>query len=241
MIGVSICSGVGGLDLGFERAGIKTVLQVEKDLECKKVLIDKFGCPIASDLKTLRYENGEFKDDEKTYYKGRPGIIYGGIPCQPYSVAGNQKAFEDNRDLWPDAFRIIKQSRPAWVVIENVANFKNLGFTRTKVDLEGEGYTLRPFIIPACAVGAQHRRDRIFIIAHNNSEPLREKQECKQKSKDKTQPREFGENESATNTNSQGQQRKATTSTKKNNKGKWEDNWWAATAASFGNWFKVKP
>jgi DNA (cytosine-5)-methyltransferase 1 len=84
-------------------------------------------------------------------------------------VAGRKKGTDDYRDLWPEMFRLIQQVQPAWIIGENVANFINLAFTRTKSDLENEGYTVQSFIIPACAIGAPHRRDRVWIIAYRNS------------------------------------------------------------------------
>lgn len=94
-------------------------------------------------------------------------LICGGFPCQPFSQAGKQGGFEDDRDLWPEYFRLIQEVRPTWVIGENVAGFIGMGLERTISDLEREGYGIQTFVIPACSVGAPHQRNRIWIIAHS--------------------------------------------------------------------------
>lgn len=110
--------------------------------------------------------HNNIKELDGKQFDGRIDLVSGGFPCQPFSVAGQKKGTDDDRDLWPEMFRVIQESRPTWVIGENVANFTNMEFTRTKTNLEGIGYNVQPFIIPACAVGAPHRRDRIWIIAY---------------------------------------------------------------------------
>ena len=99
-----------------------------------------------------------------------PDIITGGFPCQPFSVAGKQKGTSDDRHLWPEMFRIIQELKPRWVIGENVKGLVNLQdgmvFETVCTDLEGEGYEVRAFNIPAAGVGAPHRRERIWIVAH---------------------------------------------------------------------------
>jgi DNA (cytosine-5)-methyltransferase 1 len=158
---LDLFSGIGGFSLGLERAGMTTVAFCEINEYCQKVLAKNFpGRPIFSDIRKLT------KEGLRECGIDRIDIVTGGFPCQPFSIAGKKKATEDDRDLWPEMRRVIEETRPSWVIGENVANFVNLAFTRSKLDLEALGYTVRPFIIPACAVGAQHRRDRVWIIAH---------------------------------------------------------------------------
>lgn len=105
---------------------------------------------------------------------GSADLVTGGFPCQPFSNAGKREGKQDNRYLWPEMLRIIREVRPTWVVGENVAGLIGMAeFEIVCSDLETEGYEVQPFIIPACAVGAPHRRDRVWIVAHadNNSEP----------------------------------------------------------------------
>lgn len=95
-------------------------------------------------------------------------VIFGGWPCQPFSTAGKQMGTEDDRDLWPEMLRVIKELRPRWVIGENVAQFLSVEFHRTKADLESIGYEVGPpLIIPASAVEADHRRNRAWIIANS--------------------------------------------------------------------------
>lgn len=158
---LDLFSGIGGFSLGLERAGMETVAFCELDDFCGKVLNKNFpNVPLFKDIKQL---NKELLIERGI---GKIEIVCGGFPCQPFSNAGKKKGRKDDRDLWPEMFRVIKETNPTWVIGENVTGFIGMEFTRTKVDLESLGYSVQPFIIPACAVGAQHRRDRVWIIAH---------------------------------------------------------------------------
>jgi len=152
---LDLFSGIGGFSLGLERTGgFETVAFCEIDPFCQKVLKKHWpNVPIFNDVRTLNYD-------------GAVDVITGGYPCQPFSVAGKRKGHEDDRHLWPAMFELIKKHRPAWVIGENVAGHINMGLDDVLSDLESEEYTTRTFVIPACAVGAPHRRDRLWIIAH---------------------------------------------------------------------------
>lgn len=167
---LDLFSGIGGFSLGLDRAGFRTIAFCEIEPFCQQVLQKHWPeVPIATDINQLSYENGALYDAGRLIYEGKIDLICGGFPCQPFSVAGRKKGTQDHRDLWPQMFRLIQQIQPAWIIGENVANFVNLAFSRTKIDLEAEGYAVQPFIIPACAVGAPHRRDRVWIIANSPS------------------------------------------------------------------------
>jgi DNA (cytosine-5)-methyltransferase 1 len=95
-------------------------------------------------------------------------LIVGGFPCQPHSVAGKRRGKEDDRNLWPELLRVVKEIRPAWVLAENVPGIVSLYLDTVLSDLEGEDYTCWTFNIPACAFDAPHLRKRIFVVAHTN-------------------------------------------------------------------------
>jgi DNA (cytosine-5)-methyltransferase 1 len=161
---LDLFSGIGGFSLGLEAAGFETVAFCEFDQEAQKVLRKNWpNVPIFSDVRTLTKQ--ELQDNGIQNI----GLICGGYPCQPFSVAGERRGAEDDRHLWPEMFRLVKELRPDWVIGENVAGHINMGLDEVLADLEAEGYTARPFVIPACAVDAHHRRDRVWTIAHVNS------------------------------------------------------------------------
>lgn len=152
---LDLFSGIGGFSLGLERAGMETVGFCEIDPFCRKVLKKHWpSVPIHDDIKTL-------KGDEF----GQIDLICGGYPCQPFSCAGKRQGDKDDRHLWPEMLRIIKQARPAWVVAENTPGHITMGLDAVLLDLESEGYTWRPLIIPACAVDARQIRHRVWIVA----------------------------------------------------------------------------
>ena len=160
---LDLFSGIGGFSLGLERAGMRTVAFVEIDEFCQKVLKKHWpDVPVFSDIRNF----------SKEVFNERVDLICGGFPCQPFSVAGKRKGKEDNRYLWDEMFRVIQDFKPRWVIAENVYGIlsieRGVVFEQVCIDLESEGYEVQPFIIPACAVGAPHRRDRVWIIAYCN-------------------------------------------------------------------------
>lgn len=155
---LSLFSGIGGFDLAAKWMGWNNIAHVEKNEYCRKILNKHFP-------KSQSYE--DIKEFDGTKYRGSIDIISGGFPCQPFSVAGNQKSKDDDRYLWPEMLRIIREIKPRWIVGENVFGIIKLGLDDVLASLEDEGYKCRTFVIPACAVGAWHRRDRVWIIAHS--------------------------------------------------------------------------
>jgi len=178
MKSIELFAGIGGIALAAEWAGIETVAFCEREPFCQQVLTKQWpNVPIFDDVCTLNkralIENGVIESH------GTVDIISGGFPCQPYSIAGSKKGRNDDRDLWPEMFRIIQELQPTWVVGENVANFANMELERTIVDLENEGYETQSFIIPACGVNAKHKRDRTFIVANSNTgRKLKDEEVC---------------------------------------------------------------
>ena len=155
---LDLFSGIGGFSLGLERAGMETVAFCERDAYCQAVLRKHWPeVPCFDDIHTL--------DAERLGRLGRIDVVCGGFPCQPFSVAGQQKGKDDDRHLWPEMCRVIALARPAWVIGENVAGLIAMALDDVLADLEGLGYTARTFVIPAAAVGAPHRRDRLWIVA----------------------------------------------------------------------------
>jgi DNA (cytosine-5)-methyltransferase 1 len=158
---LDLFSGIGGFSLGLERAGMNTVAFCEIDGFCRRILGRHWPrIPIYDDIKNL--------SARRLHHDGIPSIdlICGGYPCQPFSIAGHQRGVQDPRHLWPEMHRLIRDIRPRWVICENVAGHVELGLDAVLADLANTGYTATPFIIPACAVGAPHRRDRVWIVAN---------------------------------------------------------------------------
>ena len=117
--------------------------------------------PICEDVK-------EIANDPDEFISGHIDILTAGYPCQPFSLAGKRRGEEDDRHIWPDILSIIQKKRPSWTVFENVYGHITMGLDTVLTDLESEGYATRTFIIPACAVGAPHKRDRLWIISHTD-------------------------------------------------------------------------
>ena len=162
---LDLFSGIGGFSLGLERAGMETVAFCENDKFCQKVLAKHWpDVPIHNNIEEL----------DGREYKGTVDLVCGGFPCQPFSVAGQQRGKEDDRALWPEMLRVIREVEPSWVIGENVVGIIHMELDNVLSDLEGAGYSCQTFVIPACAVDAKHRRDRVWIIASHtnfNSKP----------------------------------------------------------------------
>ena len=157
---LDLFSGIGGFSLGLEWAGMSTVAMCEKDPYCRKILAKHWpDLTIHEDIRNL--------DGKK--YRNSIDLVAGGFPCQPFSVAGKRKGSDDDRHLWPEMRRVIQEAKPRWVIGENVFGFINMALDDVQADLEREHYEVRKFVLPAVAVDARHRRDRIILIAYSNS------------------------------------------------------------------------
>jgi DNA (cytosine-5)-methyltransferase 1 len=191
---LSLFSGIGGDDLASDWAGINTVCFVERDKYCQQVLRKHWpDIPIIGDVKDVTYTKlmgwtqgarESLQPEVKTSVGQDIGnlctereklvdIISGGFPCQPHSVAGKRKASSDERDLWPEFRRIIGEIKPRWVVAENVPGLfsSDAGrfFGNILADLAALGYAVGWCTFGAVDVGAWHRRDRVFIVAHTDN------------------------------------------------------------------------
>jgi DNA (cytosine-5)-methyltransferase 1 len=156
----SLFAGIGGFDLGFERAGIKTIWQVEIDDYCRRVLAKHF--PEAERFGDIR--------DCGAHNLKPVDIVCGGFPCQPFSTSGKRLGSIDDRYLWPEMLRVVRDCLPRWVIAENVAGIAHeFDWVLEALcdDLEAEGYEVfPPLMVPACAFGSPHRRDRVWVFAH---------------------------------------------------------------------------
>lgn len=183
----SLFSGIGGAEVAASMMGWQNLFHCEIQEFPRKVL-------------QYWFPNSESYEDitktDFTKWHGKVDVLTGGFPCQPFSLAGRRKGADDNRYLWPQMLRAIRQIHPTWVVGENVNGIKTMvescqvthmgrtdylfeenhlyreesRFTLDKIcaDLEAEGYSVQPIVIPACAIGAPHRRDRVWIVAHRS-------------------------------------------------------------------------
>ena len=156
----SLFSGIGGFDLAAEWMGWTNVFHCEWNEFGQRVL--KYYWPNA-----ISY--GDITKTDFTVHRGDIDILTGGFPCQPYSMAGKRKGKEDERHLWPEMLRVIREIKPTWVVGENVFGITNwdggVVFNEVQADLEAEGYEVQPYVLPACAVNAPHRRDRVWFVS----------------------------------------------------------------------------
>jgi DNA (cytosine-5)-methyltransferase 1 len=193
---LDLFSGIGGFALGLQKVGFKTVAFCDIEKYCQHLLKQKWnGVKIYSDVREITKE--KFKADGIE----SPEIITGGFPCQPFSVAGSRKGTDDNRHLWPEMFRIIKEFKPRWIIGENVRGIVSiqdgLVFETVCTDLESEGYEVQTFNIPAVGVGAPHKRERIWIVANSRCSVRREQSS---RNSESIRSRTFKETERSTDT-----------------------------------------
>lgn len=162
----SLFSGIGGFDLAAEWAGWDNIFHCEWNEFGKKVLNHYWP-------KSISYN--DITKTDFSVHRGSIDVLTGGFPCQPYSTAGKRLGKEDERHLWPHMLRAIQEIKPRWVVGENVLGLVSwnggLVFQEVCTDLESQGYEVQPFVLPAAGVGAPHKRDRIFFVAFNSSNP----------------------------------------------------------------------
>ena len=156
-------NGIGGFALAAHWMGWQNVMHCEVDPFCNKVMNYHFP---------KSHQHEDIRTTNFTFWRGKLDLVTGGFPCQPYSNAGKRKGKDDDRHLWPEMLRAVREIQPGRIVGENVRGLTNwnggLVFDEVQADLEAEGYEVIPFLLPACAVNAPHRRDRIWFIAYAN-------------------------------------------------------------------------
>ena len=164
----SLFSGIGGFDLASHWLGCTNVFNCEIDPFCQKVLKHHFP-------NSQQY--ADITKTDFTKYKGAIDVVSGGFPCQPFSVAGKRKGASDDRFLWHEMLRAIREIEPSWVIAENVRGLISqdggLVFEQVLSDLETACYEVQPFVIPAVSVNAPHRRDRVWIVANTKNDRTR--------------------------------------------------------------------
>ncbi len=163
----SLFSGIGGFDLAAEWMGWENVFHCEWN---------EFGQKVLHHYWPQAIQYNDITKTDFTIHRGRIDVLTGGFPCQPYSAAGKRLGKEDERHLWPEMLRAIREISPRWVVGENVRGLINWNggvvFDEVQADLEAAGYEVLPFLLPACGKDAPHRRDRIWFVAYKSGEGL---------------------------------------------------------------------
>jgi len=161
---ISLCSGYAGLEMGLKRAwpNVRTVAYVE---------IEAFACAnLVAKIEEGKLDAAPVWTDVKTFpgdtFHNRVHIITAGYPCQPFSVAGKRQGTGDPRHLWPYIARIVEAVRPVWCIFENVAGHLTMGFGEVYCSLRDMGYSVEAGLFTAAEVGAPHKRQRLFIMAH---------------------------------------------------------------------------
>jgi DNA (cytosine-5)-methyltransferase 1 len=151
---LDLFSGIGGFAIAAKRAGFQTIGFSE---------IEQYACKILK----KHWPDVQNYGDIRNVRNVRAYLVTGGFPCQPFSYSGKRRGKEDDRHLWPEMLRVISESRPRWVLGENVPGIINLELDNLLSDLEAINYSAWPIVIPACALDARHRRDRVWIVAHD--------------------------------------------------------------------------
>jgi len=185
---LDLFSGIGGFAIAAQACGYTTIGFCEREPYAQQILKERFGAVLADTkcqrLRTGRHNAGQPEISEP-FNQGSPNIhpdiftlngadyagvdlLTGGFPCQPFSVAGKRRGAEDDRAIWPEMLRVIREAQPTWIIGENVAGIVTMELDNILSDLESLGYSAWPLIIPACAVDARHRRDRVWIIARQS-------------------------------------------------------------------------
>jgi len=192
MTHVDLFSGIGGFALAAHANGIRTVQFCEIDSRCRDFLRQTWpGVAIHDDIRTFHYGVADAKRNERRQYTSEqsrrcknegldsryvengiqaeraPFLLTAGVPCQPASRAGKQRGEADDRWLWPEAIRVLRETSPAWCLFENPPGIGDLEFDRILADVEAEGYEVEVLSIPACAVNAPHRRERYWIVGRH--------------------------------------------------------------------------
>ena len=186
---LDLFSGIGGFALAAKWAGFRTIGFCEIDEYCQRVLAKNFLAESCDPRSSRAGSRSQFESTEQQSSNSYPEIISdireldgkafrgvdlitGGFPCQPFSCAGKRRGKADDRHLWPEMLRVIKEARPAWVLGENVAGIIGMELDSVLSDLEAIGYACRPFVIPACGVDARHRRNRVWIVGYREQSRL---------------------------------------------------------------------
>ena len=182
---LDLFSGIGGFAIAAQACGYTTIGFCEKEKYAQQILKERFGAVLA-DADSGRSEQRDAQERRLSKPHARNPRIHpdiftlngadyagvdlltGGFPCQPFSVAGKRKGAADDRALWPEMLRVIDGAKPAWIIGENVAGIVTMELDNILSSLEGIGYAAWPLVIPACAVDARHRRDRVWIVAHTD-------------------------------------------------------------------------
>ena len=211
---LDLFSGIGGFSYAAQQIwkdDHNIIAFVEKDKYCQRVLKKHWpNIPIIDDIKGFNYEkftnvsNTENSDDKTSkntegwsqMQSGRGScrsgtakidLLTGGFPCQPFSVAGRKKGKKDDRYLWPNMFKIIQETKPTWIIGENVPGIINMGLETTVFDLEEEGYEVEVLVLPAIGVSALHKRNRVWIIANTDTERSQRYRNTENKDKERRQ------------------------------------------------------